>query len=131
MKQRLELRLECIPAKKWRRDFVERLAHNPYTNSIEVPDEKTSKAVGSTAAIDPIVLVALISGSATIIAAIIPILIEIFQHHQPQKNEQLIIVIHGTEDSNTIIFEKNTLSETTVKNGLSKIGSITGIEIRR
>jgi hypothetical protein len=131
MKQRLELRLSGIPAKEWRRDFVERLAQNPYTKTIEIPDEKKLKKVASTAAIDPIVLVALISSSSTIIAALIPVLIEVFRHHQPEKNEQIIIVIHGTADSNTIVFENNTFSETNIEDRLSKIGSIKGIEIRR
>ena len=130
MKQQLQIRLAGISSQEWRDEFLDSVAKNSYAVSIEVPQEKLFEESGSAALVDPMVLCAIISGGATIIANIIKILVEMFLRRHPETPEKkIIVVIHGTANSNSFSFTNENITESTIENKITGIGSITGIDI--
>lgn len=131
MKQQLRLRLDGLSAQDWEGEFLERLAQDQHLSSTEILPEKPTRDPGSAAVIDPGVMVALITGSSAIVAALIPVLVDVFRGRSSETPAQVFVVLHGAANSSSFAPDKNDISEASIERYIKQIGPITGIEIRK
>ena len=126
----IELRLHDIPAVIWREELAAVLSTLDPQATLREPSSHQQYDVTTHRVIDPSVLVALISGTATIIGALIPHLISILKKRRGAEEARVVIVIHGTKDSVTLQSNAAGLDEDAIAAALRRIGAPTGVDIR-
>lgn len=129
MGDRVEIRLSGLSSVDWRETLEKRLADSELRENVNLIEAGTSETESVTAVVDPLTAAALISGGALIIAALIPVLKDIFTEKSPEQSVIVHVVLHGTADSTSAISIEKEISEADIEQYLSQIGSLTEIEI--
>lgn len=126
----IELRLKNVSSDTWRDELISALSKLDPSATVKEASLQPAPDSISQRAIDPTVLVALISGGATVIAALIPQLVLIFKKKDKEQAARIVILIHGTKDSAILRNDVPNLGTEVIDRALTRIGSLTGIEVR-
>ena len=83
---------------------------------------------GSTPAIDPQIVAAAITGGASIVVALIPVVVDLLRKKTKTPRTVVNVTLHGTADSQSVqVFES--ISRETLDAVLDSIGGLTEIDV--
>ncbi|WDR06151.1 hypothetical protein PSQ90_01445 [Devosia rhodophyticola] len=126
MDQQFEIRLEDFPTNRLRQEILTALDSRHDLSGVTLAPQRTTDAATSALA-DPSIVIAMISGGTTVLAALMPLIVGIFVRKSDTPSP-VVIVFHGTGDSREIASES--ISKETLDKLQNDIGSIVGAEIR-
>jgi len=129
MKNRIQIRIGGLSSDDWRSDFQSRVEHNDLQTTVELLGRDSSKRPGSTAAVDPQIVVAAITGGAAIIVALIPIIADIFRKKSNPATMIVNVTLHGTANSQSLQIADDEISEEKLDEVFASIGSLTEIDV--
>ena len=101
---------------------------NELQSGIELLDHE-SKHQGATAAIDPQIMAATITGGAAIVVALIPIIADIFRKKTETTPTIVNVTLHGTANSKLIQSGENKVTMEEINEVIASIGSLTEIDV--
>jgi hypothetical protein len=88
-----------------------------------------SKA-GSTAAVDPQIVAAAITGGVSILVTLIPVIVNVFRKKTTTPSTVINVTLHGTSNSKSIQVSNNTVTKEALEAVFTSIGELTEIDVR-
>lgn len=126
---RVQLRLQGISQAEWREALAASLRRCHLTSAVELIKPAENRFHEGAAVVDPAIVVALISGGASIIAALIPVLVDVFRTKTEKPDATVSVVIRGTRESVLIETLEPQVSVETIEKTIASVGQITEIAV--
>lgn len=127
MEERIQIRLSNLRSDDWRADLQSEVKDHALQSSVKVLDPETRRP-GSTAAIDPQIVAAAITGGAAIIVALIPVVVDLFRKKTKTPTTVINVTLHGTANSQSLQVSESIARET-LDAVLDSIGGLTEIDV--
>lgn len=127
MEQRLQIRLGNLRSDDWRADLQSEVKDHEHLSSVRVLAPEPQKP-GSTAAIDPQIVAAAITGGTGVIVALIPIVVDLFRKKTKTPTTVINVTLHGTANSKSLQVSKR-IDQKTLDALLDSIGGLTEIDV--
>lgn len=128
MEQRIQIRIGNLPPDDWRADLESKVEDGKLKSSVKLLDPETKKP-GSAAAIDPQIVAATITGGASIIVALIPVIVAVFRKKTEKPSTIVNVTLHGTSDSKSIQVSDNEVTQETLDAVFASIGDLTEVDV--
>jgi len=128
MTQSIQIRIGNLPSDDWREDLHAQLTDHAIQSSVVVLNPEP-KRPGTLAAIDPQVVAAAITGGSAVIAALIPVVADVFRKKTKHSNTVINVTLHGTATSKSFQVTES-VAPNTLDAALASIGRLTEIEVK-
>ena len=129
MEQHIQIRIGNFPSHDWREDLISKVEDCELKSSVKVLAPEPCKP-GSTAAIDPQIVAAAITGGASILVALIPVIVDVFRKKTTTPSTVISVTLHGTSNSKSIQVSDNAVTKETLETVFTSIGELTEIDVR-
>ncbi|MFQ5641945.1 MAG: hypothetical protein ACE5IR_28555 [bacterium] len=128
MKQQIQIRMGNLSSDLWQSELQAGVDQNDLHPGVELLD-RDIKRPGSTAAVDPQIVAATITGGAAIVVALIPIIADIFRKKSETPLTIVNVTLHGTANSKSIRLAENEVTKQELDEAIASIGSLTEINM--
>ena len=128
MEQCIQIRIGGLSSENWRDDLNSYVEDCDLTSNVRLLDRKT-KEPGSSAAIDPQIVAAAITGGVSIIVALIPVIVDVFRKKSRISPTVVNVTLHGTANSHSVQVTENNLTQESLNEIIASIGDLTEIDI--